>query len=104
MYCTLNKLRTEYYTKKLTETKGDMKKSWKVMKNAMNQDTKSNSIDRILFQDEVITGPTNLAEAFNEHFASIGERLAKTVGHTDINLLLNFSNRLKLSLNSNRSK
>ena len=55
------------------------------MKNAMNQDTKSNSIDRILFQDEVITGPTNLAEAFNEHFASIGERLAKTVGHTDIN-------------------
>ena len=84
-YCTLNKLRTEYYTKKLNETKGDMKKSWKVMKNAMNQDTKSNSIDRILFQDEVTTGPTNVAKAFNEHFASIGERLAKTVGHTDIN-------------------
>ena len=55
------------------------------MKNAMNQDTKSNSIARILFRDEVITGPTNLAEAFNEHFASTGKRLAKTVGHTDIN-------------------
>ena len=84
VYHTLNKLRTEYYTKKLNETKGDMKKSWKVMKNAMNQDTKSNSIDRILFQDGVITGPTNLAKAFNEHFVSIGERLAKTVGYTDI--------------------
>ena len=55
------------------------------MKHAINQDTKSNLIHRILFQDEVITGPTNLAEAFNEHFASIDERLAKTVGHTDIN-------------------
>ena len=55
------------------------------MKNAMNQDTKSNSIDRTLFQDEVIAGPTNLTEVFNEHFASIGERRAKTVGHTDIN-------------------
>ena len=85
VYNTLNKLRTEYCTKKLNETKGDMKKSWKVMKHAMNQDTKSNSVDRILSQDEVITGPTNLAEAFNEHFASIGKRLAKTVGHTDIN-------------------
>ena len=55
------------------------------MKHAMNQDTKSNSIDKILFQDEVITGPKNLAEAFDEHFASIGKRLPKTVGHTDLN-------------------
>ena len=65
--------------------KGIKEKSWKVMNHAMNQDTRSNSIDRMLFQDEVIIGPTNLAEAFNEHFASTGERLAKTVGHTDIN-------------------
>ena len=26
VHCTLNKLRTEYYTKKLNETKGDTKK------------------------------------------------------------------------------
>ena len=36
VYSLLKRLRKDYYAKKLDETKGDMKKTWKILKNAMN--------------------------------------------------------------------
>ena len=34
VFSLLKHLRKDYYTKKLDETKGDMKKTWKILKNA----------------------------------------------------------------------
>ena len=42
MFSLLKHLRKDYYTKKLDETKGDKKKTWKILKNAMNQNIKAN--------------------------------------------------------------
>ena len=85
VFFKLNKLRRDYYAKKIDETKGDMKKTWKVLKNAMNQDPKTNTIQKVTYIDKEITDPSKIAEACNDHFASIGKKLAENIIETDSN-------------------
>ena len=84
MYSLLKRLRKDYYAKKLDETKGDMKKTWKILKNAMNQDI-NNSIKKVVIRNTEITDNNEIVEAFNEHFASIGEKLAAQIENISIN-------------------
>ena len=85
VYSLLKRLRKDYYAKKLDETKGDMKKTWKILKNAMNQDIKANSIEKVVIRNTEITDNNEIVEAFNEHFASIGEKLAAQVENISTN-------------------
>ena len=55
VFSLLNHLRKDYYTKKLDETKRDMKKTWKILKNAMNQNIKANSIEKVVIRNTEIT-------------------------------------------------
>ena len=84
VYSLLKRLRKDYYVKKLDETKGDMKKTWKILKNAMNQDIKANSIEKVVIRNTEITDNNEIVEAFNEHFASIGEKLAAQIENISI--------------------
>ena len=76
MCSSLKQLQKDYYTKKLKETKGNMKKTWKILKSAMNQPTKASSIEKLVFNDEGLTDSIKIAGACNENFASVGENLA----------------------------
>ena len=78
-------LKQDYYIKKLDETKGDMKKTWKILKNAMNQNIKANSIEKVVIRNTEITANAETVEAFNEHFASVGEKLAAQIENMSIN-------------------
>ena len=44
---TIRKARSEYFTKKLAESNGDLKKTWQTLKQAMNREGKSNPIDKL---------------------------------------------------------
>ena len=85
VYSLLKRLRKDYYAKKLDETKGDTKKTCKILKNAMNQDIKANSIEKVVIRNTEITDNNEIVEAFNEHFASIGEKLAAQIENISIN-------------------
>ena len=50
VFSSLKQLRNNYYTKKLKETKKDMKKTWKILKSAMNQPTKVNPVEKLVFK------------------------------------------------------
>ena len=75
VFSSLKQLRKYYYTKKLKETKWDMKTTWKIPKSAMNQPTKANPIEKLVFNDEELTDSIKIAGTCNEHFASVGETL-----------------------------
>ena len=99
VYSLLKCLRKDYYAKKLDETKGDMKKTWKILKNAMNQDIKAYCIEKVVIRNTEITDNNEIVEAVNEHFASIEEKLATQIENISINpLTLQMSTRLSLSL------
>ena len=50
VFSSLKQLRKDYYAKKLKETKGDMKKTWKILKSAINQSTKVNPVEKLVFK------------------------------------------------------
>ena len=58
---------------------------WKVLKKAVGQENKLNSIDQIEFNETTITDNKEIAEVCNQHFVTIGERLAcKIPGTSDL--------------------
>ena len=84
VFSSLKQLRKDYYTRKLKETKGDMKKTWKILKSAMYQPTKANPIEKLVFNGEELTDSIKIAGACNEHFASVGENLAAQIENLNI--------------------
>ena len=49
------------------------------IKSAMNQPTKANPIEKLVFNDEELTDSIKIAGACNEHFASVSENLAAQI-------------------------
>ena len=78
----LRNLRHDYYTRKIEENKGNLKNTWKILKHAIGKETKNVSIDKISKDGKIITDPIDIAECCNDHFASIGQRLAANVKNT----------------------
>ena len=79
---TLSELRKQYYSQKIEENKDDIKGTWKVLKQAMGQISKTNNIDKVIYKGCEITEQKKIADICNEHFFSIGNRLAKGIPHT----------------------
>ena len=57
----------QYYKNKLFDEKLTLKRAWRVVHNILGQ-SKSNSPQRIKFNDKMISNPKGLAEAFNKIF------------------------------------
>ena len=75
---TLRKLRKNYYTKRIQINEGNLKNTWKVLKEAIGQNDKTCSIDKIVIDDTNQTDKAKIADAFNNHFVSIGEKIANS--------------------------
>ena len=58
---------------------GNLKKTWKVLKEAIGQNNKTCSIDKIVVDDTNQTDKAKIADAFNNHFVSIGEKIANSI-------------------------
>ena len=76
----IKSLRAEYFSKSIETNKDDLRKTWKILKQAMGRDVKATSIDHVkLGDDDIISDKLKISEAFNEHFVSLGERLAEEI-------------------------
>ena len=69
---------------KLKETKGVMKKTWKILISAMNQPTKANPIEKLVVSDKKLTNSITIAGACNEHLVSVGENLAAQIKNLNV--------------------
>ena len=56
----------------------------KILKQAINKDNKWSDIEMLNVSDRKVKEDHEIAELFNEHFVSTGERLAKEIGPVDI--------------------
>ena len=69
--------RANYYSSRFEEHQGDIKNTWKILKEIINKDnSKSTDIDCVIYNGETISDNQRLPEIFNEHFISVGERIA----------------------------
>ena len=79
MNSTLRKLRKNYYTNRIQINEENLKNPWKVLKEAIGQNDKTCSADKIVVDDTNQTDKAKIADAFNNHFVSIGEKIANSI-------------------------
>ena len=86
----IRNLRKTYYTRKIEESKGDMKSTWKILKHALNRGNKASTvIDAVFVEGQELTDKKQIPEAFNNHFVNIWNKLAGTIEQTDTCLIDN---------------
>ena len=68
--------RRKYYIKKIDENEGNLKQTWKVLNHAMNRKCKTSNVGKLRIEKREICDPGDIAESLNDHFVSIGKKLA----------------------------
>ena len=79
---TLRKLKSDYYTKKIEENKGNLKNTWRVIKHVNNRSPKCTSIDQIRVHEWLVVDKQQIPEETNRYFSTIGIELTKDIGTT----------------------
>ena len=72
----IRKLRSDYYSKKIKESIGDIRSTWKILKEITKNDNKSTSINEINIDGKVASDGKGISYTLNDHFVSIGNKLA----------------------------
>ena len=65
-----------YFTQKFNETKVDMKKSWTILKNMLNNRQKNTTPMQFFHNNAHLKDPLNISEQFNYYFSNIGSDIA----------------------------
>ena len=61
-----------------------MKVTWKSLKEAIGQSTKSTCIDKVMYGCREIADKQEIADICNLHFVSVIKRLAESLSNTNI--------------------
>lgn len=86
IYNTLiKKAKKIHFRNKIAGAKGDSKKTWDVINEAINCNKNNDNIDHILKDDVKIIDKMKIANLFNEHFSKIGNKVAEKVPKTAVN-------------------
>ena len=76
-------LRKNYCANKIEEHKDDLKTTWKILESGTGKPHKSTGIEKINVNGLEVTDKEITAEKCNEHFVSIGDRLATEIHSSD---------------------
>ena len=75
----MRSLRYEYYSKENLRNQGDMEGTWKILRKAMNKEAKQSDTETIFGDNKEVNDKQEISERFNDHFVTIGEKLAKNI-------------------------
>ena len=79
----LNKLLTaaerSHYETLFNETKDNLKKSWRILKQLINKKKDTSSCSKFLVNQETTTDKNKIAKGFNQYFINIGPTLANKI-------------------------
>ena len=64
----LRKAKNDYYNLQLKNSKNDIRKTWSVINQLLNRKNKTNSITSIIYNDNEITDPIEIANTFNTYY------------------------------------
>ena len=63
----------------LLNIKNDIKKTWKILNETLNRNTKEQIRQKFSINNQLVSDPEVIANSFNEYFASIGRKLAENI-------------------------
>ena len=68
-----------YYKQSFTEHKNDSRRTWQTINELTSRKSNTSSIKELIVNGVSINKTTDLANAFNEHFSTIGPKLANEI-------------------------
>ena len=98
-YCNLynkitRKAKNNYYVESLNMYKHDIKQTWKILKQAMNNQTSKTDLgDSFLINDKLDADPNHIANGFNSFFTHIASKLNQNIEINNVDPLENLSNQ-----------
>ena len=72
-------LKKQYYTNKISACQGNMKESWKAINELLNKRSKSSNIDCLKESGAETVHKTDISNAMNSFFCSVGKNLADKI-------------------------
>ena len=63
-----------YYETSLKSAENDPKKTWTIIREALNINPKNKKVDKLKVNGKTITDPKNIANEFNNFFADVGKK------------------------------
>ena len=69
------KKKTEFFTRKLNEHKGDVRSMWKVLNMALGSKSKTTNFNTLSVKGKEISDPKEIANALNSHFCTTAKRV-----------------------------
>ena len=72
-----------YFNSKINDLKGNVKKTWSVIKEVINKNKNTKINNKFLVNGEITEDRTIITNKFNDFFTNIGPNLAKEIADTD---------------------
>ena len=82
--CRLRKGKQEYFTKKIEDSRGNPKSTWKILRQVTGKGNSATAIDRIKYENNEISDEQQISDICNHHFVSIGDKLHKNIAQTQL--------------------
>ena len=75
----LSNAQRAYYEKILEENKGNLRKSWQILKDIINRKKQSKTCTRFLVDNSITTDKDKIAQGFNKFYINVGPNLASKI-------------------------
>ena len=72
-------LKREYFSEKITQFQGELKKTWKTINQVINKKSSTTFVASLKVDGEKISDSAKIASSMNEFFCTIGDRLSKKI-------------------------
>ena len=84
---SIKKAKRNYFSEKLDASKWNPRKTWRLINELQSRQCKSTKVSQIKLGQQVFTSSEDISQAFNNHFTSIGQTLAREIPTVDIDPL-----------------
>ena len=84
---SIKKAKRKYFSKKLDASKCNPRKTRRLINELQSRQCKSTKVSQIKLGQQVFTSSEDISEAFNNHFTSIGQTVAREIPTVDIDPL-----------------
>ena len=82
--CRLRKSKQEYFIKEIEDSRGNLKNTWKILRQVTGKENSAIAIVRIKYEGNEISDEQQFSEACNDHFVSIGDKLSRNIVQTQL--------------------
>ena len=72
-------LKREYFSEKITQFQGNLKKTWKTINQVINKKSNTTVVPNLTVDGQTIRGKKAIASSMNEYFCSIGNKLSEKI-------------------------